>query len=135
MLLNVVVLFVKPNCTTCVSVLVKRLVSKSVLSKNALQHPKACRKQRGWRFASPFFISDGAGKIGGRDCCDGDRYKNPPKQVQSQSCCCWFPDGVGGAGSTVPGFTMNLDSVSKSDKCTSAIYVLSTGDNVLSFRC
>jgi hypothetical protein len=39
--------------------------------------------------------------------------KNLPKQVQSQSCCCWFLMGWGGAGSTVPGFTMNLDSVSK----------------------
>ncbi len=46
-------------------------------------------------------------------------------------------DGVGEEQDrkTVPGFTMNLDIVSKSDKCTSAIYVFGTGDNVLSFRC
>jgi len=33
LLLNVVVLYVKLNCTTCVSVLVSLLVSKSVLTK------------------------------------------------------------------------------------------------------
>lgn len=50
---NVVVLFVKLNCTTCVSVLVRLLVSKSVLTKVSLKrHPV----KKGWPIGWPFFI-------------------------------------------------------------------------------
>jgi large subunit ribosomal protein L19 len=49
---NVVVLFVKLNCTTCVSVLVRLLVSKSVLTKISLKrHPV----KKGWPIGWPFF--------------------------------------------------------------------------------
>ncbi|MFK3716257.1 50S ribosomal protein L19 [Escherichia coli] len=46
------VLFVKLNCTTCVSVLVRLLVSKSVLTKISLKrHPV----KKGWPIGWPFF--------------------------------------------------------------------------------
>jgi len=53
LLLNVVVLYVKLNCTTCVSALVSLLVSKSVLTK--IRFRDILTKRAGLR-AGPFFI-------------------------------------------------------------------------------
>ena len=54
---NVVVLFVKLNCTTCVSVLVRLLVSKSVLTDNVFAlHPKRVMKQGVSELLTPFSL-------------------------------------------------------------------------------
>jgi|GEM_PF-1071710 len=54
LLLNVVVLYVKLNCTTCVSALVSLLVSKSVLTK--IRASDILLKRAG-RKAGPFLLS------------------------------------------------------------------------------
>ncbi len=52
-------------------------------------------------------------QIGGRGWSDGDSIKKPAEAGSKPKLLLLVSDGCGGAGSTVPGFTMNLDSVSK----------------------